>query len=167
MKAPARMAAVLTLAGMLIGGLGAAIPSARAAGEQWPTPHRTDGGLNVRGVQAFLTERGYPVAISGYFGWRTEAALQRFQRAAGLAADGIAGPRTWPKLVITLRQGSRGESVKVLQGKLAIPYRVAIDGTFGARTVWAVKQFQRAHGIAPDGVVGPLTWLHLANVSYE
>lgn len=32
-----------------------------------------------------------------------------------------------------------------------------IDGILGTRTVRALKSFQRAHGLDPDGVVGPLT----------
>lgn len=54
----------------------------------------------------------------------------------------------------TLRIGSSGEAVMELQKLLAL----AIDGSFGERTKTAVKEFQKAHGLLSDGVVGPATW---------
>ena len=32
-----------------------------------------------------------------------------------------------------------------------------LDGLWGRRTILAVKAFQKAHGLTPDGIVGPLT----------
>ena len=54
----------------------------------------------------------------------------------------------------TLKKGSRGNDVKVLQKALHL-YE---DGIFGALTEEAVKQFQSANGLKPDGVVGDKTW---------
>lgn len=54
----------------------------------------------------------------------------------------------------TLRLGDRGEAVKIVQAAV----RVAVDGIFGAATEAAVRQFQRDHALAPDGIVGPLCW---------
>ena len=53
-----------------------------------------------------------------------------------------------------LKKGSIGEAVKELQTKLGIE----VDGNFGDATVNAVKRFQQAHGLTPDGQVGPYTW---------
>ncbi len=53
-----------------------------------------------------------------------------------------------------LRKGDQGPSVAVLQGKLGIK----IDGAFGPATELGVKTFQTAHGLTPDGLVGPKTW---------
>jgi peptidoglycan hydrolase-like protein with peptidoglycan-binding domain len=33
-----------------------------------------------------------------------------------------------------------------------------MDGIFGAKTLAAVRAFQRSRGLTVDGVVGPLTW---------
>ena len=57
----------------------------------------------------------------------------------------------------TIRKGSRGEAVKILQTKLGI----TADGIFGAKTEAAVKQFQSQHGLAIDGIVGAKTWAAL------
>jgi hypothetical protein len=36
------------------------------------------------------------------------------------------------------------------------------DGRYGAYTVSAVKRWQKAHGLTPDGIVGPKTWAAMA-----
>lgn len=62
---------------------------------------------------------------------------------------------------ITLRRGSTGAQVRMVQRLL----NVAQDGIFGAITEEAVKNFQRNHGLTPDGIVGVKTWaLLLGNV---
>lgn len=53
-----------------------------------------------------------------------------------------------------IRQGSRGEDVKYLQGKLGI----TADGIFGPRTKAAVVAFQSSKGLTTDGIVGKNTW---------
>lgn len=62
----------------------------------------------------------------------------------------------------TLRNGSLGEYVTLLQTKLIqLGYDLApygADGTFGNKTMNAVKNFQRDQGLNADGVVGPKTW---------
>ena len=50
-------------------------------------------------LQLALSRGGYPVAVDGVFGRKTEAALKNFQTDYGLKPDGIAGPRTWRALL--------------------------------------------------------------------
>jgi peptidoglycan hydrolase-like protein with peptidoglycan-binding domain len=57
----------------------------------------------------------------------------------------------------TIRRGMMGELTKQIQGKVGI----TVDGRFGPKTEAAVRAFQRAHGLVPDGIVGPRTWLAL------
>lgn len=54
----------------------------------------------------------------------------------------------------TLKKGSKGADVVLLQQKLGIK----ADGVFGPQTELIVKEYQRNHGCTPDGIVGPHTW---------
>lgn len=52
-------------------------------------------GWDVAALQFLLRSRGFPAGgIDGGFGSSTLAAVRRFQRAAGLTTDDVAGPRT-------------------------------------------------------------------------
>lgn len=60
-----------------------------------------------------------------------------------------------------IRKGDKGAKVKALQKRLialgyALP-KYGADGSFGAETDAAVRKFQRDHGLAVDGIVGPNT----------
>jgi len=65
----------------------------------------------------------------------------------------------------TLRKGNKvpDTQVKVLQWLLSENgYDCGmIDGLFGAKTLTAVKEYQRAHGLTADGIVGKNTWKKL------
>lgn len=61
-----------------------------------------------------------------------------------------------------LKSGTSGVDVIVLQQLLneaptTVP-KIQLDGQFGPSTTEAVKTFQRAKGLTPDGVLGPVTW---------
>ncbi len=60
-----------------------------------------------------------------------------------------------------LKKGSTGEDVKTLQRKL----NLTEDGDFGYSTEAAVKQWQKEHGLIPDGIVGNKTWNSLIDIS--
>jgi len=53
-----------------------------------------------------------------------------------------------------LKVGSTGDDVKKLQELLGVD----VIGKFGPKTEAAVKGWQAAHGLTPDGVVGDATW---------
>ena len=67
-----------------------------------------------------------------------------------------------PDLKPTQRKGCRGEYVTLLQTKLVqLGYSLApygVDGSYGNKTVEAVKAFQSDNGLVADGVCGPMTW---------
>lgn len=54
----------------------------------------------------------------------------------------------------TLKKGSKGDEVKILQKAL----NVTVDGDFGIKTENAVKIFQKSKGLVSDGIVGTKTW---------
>jgi peptidoglycan hydrolase-like protein with peptidoglycan-binding domain len=57
----------------------------------------------------------------------------------------------------TLRRNAKGDLVRQIQAKLGVEQ----VGNFGPKTEAAVRVFQRAHGLVPDGIVGPKTWAAL------
>lgn len=65
----------------------------------------------------------------------------------------------------TLRMGSRGEEVRLLQTLLNRALRpgpnLVVDGVFGPRTYQAVASFQRQQGLLADGMAGASTWTAL------
>lgn len=137
-------------------------------------------GEDVKDVQAALIAKGYScgsTGADGEFGSNTEKAVEAFQKAAGLTADGIVGEKTtqalggeWKAVGTTwsvsriLRKTSplmKGEDVKALQsaliGKGYSCGGTGADGEFGKNTESAVKSFQKAAGLAVDGKAGKNT----------
>ncbi|MFB2938807.1 peptidoglycan-binding protein [Aerosakkonemataceae cyanobacterium BLCC-F154] len=67
----------------------------------------------------------------------------------------------------TLRKGSKGDDVKLLQAILnSYGYSLKVDGVFGQLTEDAVKRFQKSRGLKVDGIVGPKTWNALLSDLY-
>jgi N-acetylmuramoyl-L-alanine amidase len=70
-----------------------------------------------------------------------------------------------------IRRGTRSEAVRDVQHRLlGAGLRVdpdELDGTFGASTETAVREFQRRRGLPPDGMVGPDTWGQLVETGYR
>lgn len=65
-----------------------------------------------------------------------------------------------------LRKGSKGSDVTELQKLLnQNGYSLAEDGSFGAKTLAAVKDYQQKNGLAVDGIVGTNTWGALTKAS--
>ena len=58
---------------------------------------------------------------------------------------------------MTLKKGMNGLHVQGLQELL----HIYPDGKFGPLTEEAVKEFQKAHGLVADGIVGEKTWAAL------
>lgn len=53
-----------------------------------------------------------------------------------------------------IKKGSKGKAVKIWQ----VICGATIDGDFGNATLAATKEFQKAHNLTVDGIVGPKTW---------
>ena len=140
-------------------------------------------GDAVRQLQRAIRRTPDPgIAVDGIFGPALETAVERFQTASGLAADGFVGPLTWAALpdggpMPVLHLGSVGSVVTSLQTVLTngapaqwVTTPHAIDGNFGPDTQASVKAFQVWAGLKDDGIVGDTTWaasLHAANATLE
>jgi murein DD-endopeptidase MepM/ murein hydrolase activator NlpD len=130
-----------------------------------------DAGLAA--LQVALQSRGvYAGSIDGIKGPITTKAIKRFQRRAGLPADGVPGPKTrralgdYGKHLLgsrPLTRGAAGWDVAALQFLLAwhgFP-SATIDGGLGEHTELALRHFQRWAGLEPDGVAGDTTYAAL------
>lgn len=161
MGAGASAAGASTAAASTAAAVRNAATTARPTTMQWPTVKRGDRGSRVRTIQYLLNQSGSRLTVDGVFGAGTETAVRAFQKRAGLGADGIVGNATWPKLVVTVKTGSKGDAVRAVQDQLRSVYGytgVAVDGAFGAKTETAVKGFQRKFMLTADGIVGATTW---------
>lgn len=148
-----------------------------------PTPPPApSSGSGVRwsaateGHQRQLNALGYNLAVDGYKGPATKAAIEDVQRRCGIAVDGnygpittrcvnnlIAGQRAGATAVV--KYGDSGAKVVTLQKKLnALGYGLAVDGHAGPRTIGAVYDLQVRCGLVRDRVAGPRTQACLDNL---
>ena len=132
----------------------------------WSTVGQGNDSQVVYGIQYLLRSRGHAVVVDGKYGPATAAAVTAFQAGAGLTADGIVGPQTWPALVVTTQNGSSGDAVRAVQkfGLLSMPgdAPLVVDGSYGPITTARVRFFQESWGLTIDGVAGPETWSFLS-----
>lgn len=134
------------------------------AAPDWPTFKKGDTGNEIYALQFLLVHHGQTPAADGIFGNETQSELEDFQTLKNLKEDGIAGPETWPVLIVQVKQGDTGPAVRALQQLLKGKFgfnAVTVDGIFGPITAQAVKDFQTSKGIASDGIAGPITWQKL------
>jgi peptidoglycan hydrolase-like protein with peptidoglycan-binding domain len=144
-------------------------------------------GPAVRSWQGQLVSDGAGAIVpDGMFGAITKTATIAWQKMRGLPADGIVGPATLraigtkpanpipvalPPSVIdpdkwrTMRRGTAGKDVAEWQMILTRDGFGPIppDGKFGPLTEEASRQWQTAHGLTSDGIVGPATRAAIAD----
>lgn len=103
-----------------------------------PTLRKGGLGDSVRDLQEALNRLGFDCgAADGAFGTKTKAAVEAFQRAAGLAVDGVAGRNTWKAL-----DAAEG-AVQPPEPIAPQTYRITISGA-------TLEQAQRIREICPQ-----------------
>jgi murein DD-endopeptidase MepM/ murein hydrolase activator NlpD len=121
-------------------------------------PAASIGDAQLAAVQVALKRRGlYAGTIDGLPSEPTTVAVRRFQRRAGLVADGIAGPLT--------RAALHPQPAAALQFLVAwhgFPPN-GLDGRLGPRTERALRRFQHWAGLEPSGVSDARTLAALAS----
>ncbi len=156
----------------------------------WPVLHKGDRGPSVEKLHESLAKAGFKeLDRLGTFGTKTDLAVRAYQESRKLDVDGWVGLGTWtallndmpklgkddpspvkletrssvPKDRPTVRYKDESGAVQELQRRLTELHLNPgpIDGIFGSKTRAAVKEFQRAHRLAVDGIVGPKTWAEL------
>lgn len=115
-------------------------------------------GTDVIAIQYLLS-----ISPSGKFDTATYNAVYNFQVAWGLNRDGIVGPATWNRLIVTLRQGNSGNPVRAVQILLNEKQnaRLLVNGIFDSYTHNAVRNFEAHAGLPQDGITDPTMWKNL------
>lgn len=76
------------------------------------TLRKGDSGADVQTLQTWLTEVGYKVPATGYFGSMTKAAVVQFQTAMSLSpVTGVAGRATAAALLAQVKKTAKGSGV--------------------------------------------------------
>lgn len=110
-------------------------------------------------------QTGGEICIRGYYNYPWDCVL----RYVGDLGEEVE--ETEPDLDTTLIQrGDTGARVKKVQALLIYFHGIScgpdgVDGDFGRNTESAVEEFQTLSGLAPDGIVGPLTAVDLLEVT--
>ena len=127
---------------------------------------------SVEELQRKLEELGFfAVSQTGLYGEETRRAVERFQAAANLRPDGIAGPQTVNAIERALNSIdlSQRRNLKIYTHNVDVVYlqyklsqlgylSTSPTGFFRSQTQRAVKEFQNDRGLDSDGIVGRSTW---------
>jgi soluble lytic murein transglycosylase-like protein len=111
-------------------------------------------GWDVSALQFLLARAGHLrlIDVDGHFGASTKAAVMRFQRSRGLAADGIAGPATRT----AFGHGRRTPVVTRATAAAQASYLVRPGDTLTAiatRHKTTVRALAKVNNLRPEGVL--------------
>jgi len=120
----------------------------------------------------YATDPHYADGLVRVFNSQTMQRAIRDARALEIAGHPVPNSHSQhaicPHQQASLKRGVHGADVTTLQASLAkLGYTdrhgkpLAVDGTFGTNTRYAVERFQHDHHLKADGIAGPMTWTAL------
>ncbi len=88
------------------------VPASASSAVFTRTLRKGESGADVKTLQTWLSDIGYTVPATGYFGTMTRAAVRQFQTATGLSPiTGVVGRATAAALLARVRQTAKGSGV--------------------------------------------------------
>jgi peptidoglycan hydrolase-like protein with peptidoglycan-binding domain len=117
--------------------------------------------LNVYTIQCQLKAMTHEdLTEDGVMGPVTKSRIKQFEEIGGISVDGI-----WGTQCANITEQIYEKALCGLPYHEPIPTRliqfrmgISIDGIFGNHTANSVEVWQKANGLAIDGIVGPLSW---------
>lgn len=108
--------------------------------------------LDVDGI-AYISGTAVHVDVRGHRWWADETKgnkkVSDFYAYYGMA---------YPEPTATVKKGDKGTPVRWVQDKLnKAGFKLTVDGSCGAATDAAIRNFQKKHGLEVDGRCGPAT----------
>lgn len=112
-------------------------------------------GEEVRQIQTKLKSKGiYSGSVDGIYGTLTKDAVKKFQKSAGLTADGIAGPKTLSALGIGSASSGQYSSSDIYLLAKVIAAEARGEPYIGQVAVGAVVLNRVQHASFPDSIAG-------------
>jgi len=131
---------------------------------------RGDVGWDVAVLQFLLVRHGFAVPVDGHFGARTQRGVERFQRRAWLAADGMVGPLTRAALAAHSRRAPPRvmsiASVRALLDHWAMHYGVNVHLVRGLAWMESGYNNRIVSATGARGImqIEPYTWRFVETV---
>lgn len=94
----------------------------------------------------------------GKFGKRASETLRDYQRAHGVKADALLGPATFEALTSDPDLHALLEFLVRMRESLTTDARARTYGKFGKNAANVIRDYQRAHRVKADGLIGPQTF---------
>jgi peptidoglycan hydrolase-like protein with peptidoglycan-binding domain len=120
----------------------------------------------LKRIQTALKQRGYdPGPADGMMGAKTRQAIQLFQKQQGIAVDG----RPSIALLSLLKNPTPLPTIELVQASLkTLGYDPGpVDGRMGGQTLTALRKYQAACGLTPDGVLSAGLLCRMTDTAYR